>query len=76
MPAGVLSFTNFLNAAEHLFWVLVRHQPHADFGHGLGRYHGFRASAGEAAGDAVNFKSGPRPDAIENRLAGLAGQLR
>ncbi len=55
--------------------VLIGDEAGADFGHGARGDHGLGAFAGEAAADAVDFESGARPQALEQRNAGLADQF-
>ena len=54
--------------------ILVRHQAHGDLGEGAGGNHGLGSGSGEAAGHAVDFKRRTRPRAVENGVAGFAGQ--
>ena len=53
--------------------ILIGDEPDADLCRGGGGNHGLGASRGEAAGDAVNLKRRPRPDALEHRTFRLAG---
>ena len=67
MPLGVFLRDELLERCDDFVGILIRHQPDAHLRGGLGRDHGLRARAGEAAGDAVDFERGPRPDALQNR---------
>src|SRR2546425_1872964 len=57
---------------ENVIRVLVRYQPHGDFGCRLCRNDGLGAGSGEAAGHAVHFHRGTCPQAVERRILSFA----
>ena len=59
---------------EDVVGILVRYQAHGNFGCGFGGNHCLGTGGDESAGHAVNFERGSRPGAIENRVAGFAGE--
>ena len=73
---GRVILHEFFECREDFFRILIRHHAHADFSDGFGGDDGFGSRSGVASGDAVNFKSGPSPEALEDGEAGLTSQAR
>ena len=76
IPAGVFSLDEFLVRRDDLLRILIRHQRMLTFAVALAGITVFAPGAGESSGDAVDFERGPRPGALEDRIARLAGQPR
>src|SRR4029077_5716842 len=65
-PLGGMLADPFAKRTDDLVGILARHNAEADFGDGFAGHPRLRTCRGKAAGDAVDFECGTRPDPLQH----------